>query len=183
MNEYLNFEILKVGNKIPQLSHTPANTIVEWNGDELRIIHVTDPIIRQQIPVDPSTRSMEIGLYTHGNVMTLAVKMGGLEWVDGCYHPNYCGCVDNVPLDYAKGIGLPAVNLFVDGLDGTIYHLHAFVLSTKFTNCFLADCRQLKDRNATYSTFLKEVRNLQANHTSREIGSKRKQISFKLRLK
>ncbi len=176
-----NMEVIKLHGQIPELKGLPGCIRIEWYGNELTITHIVDPVSRRQLSIDPSTQGTKIGLYTQGNVMTLAMKMGNLPWVDTCFHPVHCGYDGEVPPDYVDGLGMMFVNLFVDSSDGTVFHMHTFALSSEFTNSFLADCRRLMENPVSHIAYLMEVRNLQASFSSREIGTKRKQISFTLK--
>ena len=172
----LEFAMLRVGDRLPQLAIRNNGFWVDFVGGTLHIATlVYAPGALVQNRADISLHSIHLATGTYRNkAMVFATKLGSLEWQDTVYAPWLTADEDlpkNAPL--APGDALPAIHLLVDSSTGRILQIVPFALSTSFSNSLISNIYKLKQESFDKAEYKTTVKNIQLLYpTSRNVAER-----------
>ena len=113
--------------------------------------------------------TIEFGLFAHKDVLTLAIKVGDLPWIDAPYsvHLEHW---ENLPMWDAENLQMNL--LLVDSFDGRILGIRAIGLSAEFSAQMLLEMRKQLYRSFDLRGYQKQIAQIQQRYTPEEIGTK-----------
>ena len=119
--------------------------------------------------------TIEFGLFAHKDVMTLAIKVGDLPWIDAPYSA-HLEHGENLPMWNAKNL---QVNLLlVDSFDGRILGIRTIGLSEEFSAQMLLEMRKQLYRSFDLRGYQKQIAQIQQRYTPEEIGTKVSSVQY-----
>lgn len=123
-------------------------------------------------------QKIRVSLFTYRDIMTFAIKIGDLDWMDAPYTPHLDQKEDLPNMDSPSN---QALLVLIDSFDGQILRLRAFELSAVFARKLSVDIKELHQKPFSMEQHINNVQAIQNLYLPRDIGERMQQATFTLR--
>ena len=168
-----------VGGVIPQMCIHRDGCIVELIGNMLNIyVLILNPTSLHIQKANTVDNGLKLSASTHEKVLCIAVKPGALPWHDTPFYPQLCSnmVTQSLPLGY----GLTTNYFLVNSANGKICELRSFALSNKFSNYVLKELQSILENPFDEAEYAKNIDVVQKKYSSKDLGEKFGEVSFRL---
>ena len=171
--------IYRVGQHIPDLASGQDSCMAQYIGGTLAfhilINHPNEALLRK---ADIIHNKIRLSLFTYRDVVTFAIKIGNLNWMDAPYTPHLDQKED---LPNINSPSNQALLVLIDSSDGQILRLRTFELPAVFARKLSVDIKELHQKPFSIEQHINNVQAIQNLYLPRDIGERMQQATFILR--